>query len=400
MTMAMYTQFERVSDLLATTPSEVERAAKLLREVAVGKKIVDVEAVEDTIIFSGISHEEFSAELRGRTVRDAQRYGKVFYLLLDGKGRHPVMHFGMTGMLQVKGQLATYYRETPRKASTDWPPRFMKFILHLRSDGDAEETQVAFLDARRLGRVRLCKSPLTEPPISTLGFDPILSMPDLDDFKKGVRKRSCPIKALLLDQSFSAGVGNWVADEILYHARVHPEERCNVLTDAQLEALHTQTSEVCKLAVSVNADDSKFPQDWLFKHRWGKGKKEKHTLTLPDGKPATIKWITVGGRTSAYVAELQKLQRGKATDAQSADDDRDESDLTPLSGDEDAGVEVKVQKVTRKLKRKVRQSHHKARFCHIRQPHHALRQLKTDEDAPKRTARRKTTTATRRTRAS
>ncbi|KAJ8488712.1 hypothetical protein ONZ51_g3404 [Trametes cubensis] len=349
---------------------EVERAAKLLREVAVDKKIIDVEAVEDTIVFSGVSHEEFSKELLGRTVKDAQRYGKVFYLLLDGKGRHPVMHFGMTGMLQVKGQLATYYRETPRKASTDWPPRFMKFILHLKSDGDTEETQVAFLDARRLGRVRLCKSPLTEPPISTLGFDPILSMPDLDDFKKGVRKRSCPIKALLLDQSFSAGVGNWVADEILYHARVHPEERCNVLTDAQLEALHMQTSEVCRLAVSVNADDSKFPQDWLFKHRWGKGKKEKHTLTLPDGKPATIKWITVGGRTSAYVAELQKLQRGKAAaDAQAAEDDRDESDLTPLSGDEDAKVDKKVQNATRKRKRK----------------------LNTDEDAPTRTARRKTT---------
>lgn len=62
---------------------------------------------------------------------------------LNGKGKVPVMHFGMTGMLQVllfiilegivlisyakvKGQLATYYKETPKKASTDWPPRFMK----------------------------------------------------------------------------------------------------------------------------------------------------------------------------------------------------------------------------------------------------------------------------------
>ncbi|KAI0367522.1 AtMMH-1 [Pilatotrama ljubarskyi] len=332
---------------------EVERAAKLLRSVAMNKKIIEVEAKEDTIVFSGTSHEEFAAELKGRTVKDARRYGKVFYMLLDGDGRHPVMHFGMTGMLQVKGQLATYYRETPRKASADWPPRFVKFILHLKGDTDEEVTQVAFLDARRLGRVRLCKSPLTEPPISALGFDPILGMPDLDDFKKSVRKRACPIKALLLDQSFSAGVGNWVADEILYHARVHPEERCNVLTDEQLEALHKQTSDVCRFAVSVNADDSKFPEHWLFKHRWGKGKKEKHTLKLPDGKPATIKWITVGGRTSAYVAELQKLQRGATagpTQDATEGEEADESDLTPLSGDDDE----KVEKGTRKLKRKVR----------------------------------------------
>ena len=44
-----------------------------------------------------------------------------------------------------------------------------------------------------------------------MGFDPILSMPGIDGFKKDVVKRSCPIKSLLLNQSFSAGIGNWVA---------------------------------------------------------------------------------------------------------------------------------------------------------------------------------------------
>jgi hypothetical protein len=58
------------------------------------------------------------------------------------------------------------------------------------------------------------------------------------------------------------------ADEILYHARVHPEQRCNTLTESQIAALHLQTSEVCRIAVEAKADDSKFPEDWLFKHRW------------------------------------------------------------------------------------------------------------------------------------
>ncbi|TFK93000.1 AtMMH-1 [Polyporus arcularius HHB13444] len=379
---------------------EVERASKLLREMALGKTIVEVDTSEDTIVFSGISHEQFKEEIAGRVVNDVQRYGKVFYLQLSGEGRHPVMHFGMTGMLQVKGSLPMHYREAPRKASTDWPPRFMKvsmhficrtvrlltclqFVLHLKGKGDDEVTQVAFLDPRRLGRIRLCKSPLAEPPISALGFDPIISMPDLDDFKKGVLKRSCPIKALLLDQSFSAGVGNWVADEILYHARVHPEERCNVLTDEQLEALHKQTAEVCQFAVSVNADDSKFPEDWLFRHRWGKGKKEKHTLKLPDGKLATIKWITVGGRTSAYVAELQKLQRGLAPTSNADVEEGDESDLTPLSSEE---PDAKVEKVTRKLKRKVCLSQ-------LYDPcgwHSTCLQLTTTETAPPRATRQRT----------
>lgn len=52
--------------------------------------------------------------------------GKNFYMELDGKGRNPVMHFGMTGMLQVKGELPFHYKETSRKATIDWPPRFMK----------------------------------------------------------------------------------------------------------------------------------------------------------------------------------------------------------------------------------------------------------------------------------
>src|ERR1700692_2909701 len=143
----------------------------------------------------------------------------------------PVLHFGMTGAIQVRGGPAMYYRQKPDKAEI-WPPRFMKvssddelfcclfielvgqFILHLRDEASDSVTQLAFVDARRLGRIRLCASPLTEEPISTLGFDPILCMPAVDDFKTSVLKRSCPIKALLLDQSFSAGVGNYVAGNI------------------------------------------------------------------------------------------------------------------------------------------------------------------------------------------
>lgn len=57
-------------------------------------------------------------------------------------------------------------------------------------------------------------------------------------------------------------------DEILYQARVHPEQRCNTLSAENLEMLHHQTVNVCQTAVAVDADDSKFPEHWLFKHRW------------------------------------------------------------------------------------------------------------------------------------
>lgn len=127
---------------------------------------------------------------------------------------------------------------------------------------------MAFLDARRLGRIRLVSSATADPPISELGFDPLLCMPSLAEFSPLVTKRTCPIKALLLDQAFSAGVGNWVADEILYHARIHPEQGCATLSEDQLKELHFWTHEVPRKAVECNADDAKFPEDWLFKHRW------------------------------------------------------------------------------------------------------------------------------------
>ncbi|KAH9060771.1 AtMMH-1 [Lactarius vividus] len=315
---------------------EVERAAALLRSIALGKQIQRVETLQDDIMYANTTHDAFANEISWRTVKTVGRYGKVFYLELDGEGRHPVLHFGMTGMLQLRGKMPVHYREAPRKASTEWPPRFMKFILHIgpaSSDQEKEVTEVAFLDARRLGRIRLCESPLAEPPISNMGFDPILSMPDFEDFSKGVLKRACPIKALLLDQSFSAGVGNWVADEVLYHARIHPEQRANSLAENQILALHQQIRHVCTFAVEVNADDTKFPDNWLFKYRWGKGKKvkgdDKPTLKLPDGRPATIKWITVGGRTSAYVAELQHILGGNAAEAIGSEADGKSSTPAP-----------------------------------------------------------------------
>ncbi|TEB39100.1 AtMMH-1 [Coprinellus micaceus] len=354
---------------------EVERAAKVLRDMAKGKRIESVETFEDAIVFSGTTHEGFKNAVIGRVVADAQRYGKVLYMTLGGKGKHPVLHFGMTGVLQVRGNAPTYYRENGRKKANvdEWPPRFTKFVLRLvpvdateasssanslTAVGDSPSpTEIAFLDPRRLARIRLCSSPLTEAPISELGFDPILSMPPLETFAAAVHKRSCPIKALLLDQSFSAGVGNWVADEILYHARVHPEQRCNTLSNEQIKEIYEKTIYVPRTAVDVNADDSLFPDNWLFKHRWGKGKKKGNSdvpLLLPSGEAATIKWVTVGGRTSAFVVELQFMRKKGQANLESAeveDDAGNESDLTPLeesSGESSKPASTRVSPRKRK----------------------------------------------------
>lgn len=100
--------------------------------------------------------------------------------------------------------------------------------------------KLAFCDPRRFGKVRLQADPENNEPISKLGFDPILSMPDLATFSGMLAKQRRSVKPLLLDQSFSAGVGNWVADEILYQAKIHPEQKAASLDEAQCAALHHQ----------------------------------------------------------------------------------------------------------------------------------------------------------------
>lgn len=93
------------------------------------------------------------------------------------------------------------------------------------------------------------------------------------------------------------------SDEILYHSKIHPEQYSNTLTDEQIKQLHTSIDYVCTTSVGVLADSEQFPEEWLFKHRWGKGKKNQPSV-LPNGNK--IVFLTVGGRTSAVVPSVQR----------------------------------------------------------------------------------------------
>jgi len=117
-------------------------------------------------------------------------------------------------------------------------------------------------------------------------------------------------------------------DEIMYHAHIHPEQYSNTLSDAQLKQLHTSLLHICSTAVDLLAESSQFPEEWLFKHRWGKGKKDQKK-ELPNGEK--IVYITVGGRTSAVVPSVQKKTGPVAGDVKSEDVDDD------ASPDEDEG---------------------------------------------------------------
>ncbi len=107
----------------------------------------------------------------------------------------------------------------------------------------------------------------------------------------------------------------------MYYAKLHPEQYSDTFSDAQLEQLHDSILHVTKIAVDTLGDSEKFPEDWLFKHRWGKGKKD-HATEMPNG--AKITFITVGGRTSAVVPSVQKKTGAVAGDVKVENEDGEE----------------------------------------------------------------------------
>jgi formamidopyrimidine-DNA glycosylase len=274
---------------------EVETARLLAGRVAIGRRIVDVWCASDPVVFEGIPAGRFRRALVGRRVTGVGRHGKHFWFELD-RPPWPCVHFGMTGSLHAPHTRSIRLKSSGRRRLDDgWPPRFTKLRLMFDDGGE-----LAVSDARRLGRIRLRQDPRAERPISGLGFDALLGVPPPARFHELLRQRAAPVKALLLDQSFAAGVGNWVADEILYQARIAPTRPARSLSSEEARRLRTALKAVIRTAVSLGADSDRYPRSWLFHHRWG-----RQAGALTAGKQK-IRHDVIGGRTTAWVPAIQK----------------------------------------------------------------------------------------------
>ena len=94
-----------------------------------------------------------------------------------------------------------------------------------------------------------------------------------------------------------------MADEVLFHAGIHPEANAHTLEEEQIQRLTEQLKNVCKVAaIDALGDSQKFPDGWLMRHRW-RLDKTANKGELPNGEE--IRRITVGGRTSAFVPSRQ-----------------------------------------------------------------------------------------------
>jgi formamidopyrimidine-DNA glycosylase len=189
-------------------------------EAAVGRLIIGA-VMPDAWYVKGGPPEEIGLAVTGRRIEAARRIGKLLVLDLDDGGRLG-LRFGMTGRLLVDG-LASIERLEYASARED--PLWERFALLFDDGGD-----LRIRDPRRLGGVQL------DPDEERLGVDAFAVT--RADLEVALGHSRAPIKARLLDQSRVAGIGNLLADEILWRAGIDPARPTGGLAPDELDRLH------------------------------------------------------------------------------------------------------------------------------------------------------------------
>jgi formamidopyrimidine-DNA glycosylase len=223
--------------------------------------------------------------------------------------KYLLIHFGMTGSLVWKGKNIPTYQSFSISKDV-WPPKFCKLEI-VFTNGN----RVADCDPRRLGRIKLRANPLNEEPLNKLAPDPSIDgIGNRDDVLKKMNNINTSIKSTLLDQErLYCGLGNWLADEVLYQSCIHPETITKKITGKAFHRLLDTIQSVISIAITCCIEEKSFPQDWLFHYRW-----DRKISKMPSGE--MIKTLKIGGRTSVYIPSIQKI----CTESNNNYDEKDE----------------------------------------------------------------------------
>lgn len=209
---------------------EVETVAHDLRGQLVGRRFVSAAILwPRTLAMPGV--EEVEARLSGREVISVGRRGKYLLMHLDD-GQTLVAHLRMTGRLSIVPGDSPLLEDKHTRA---W------FGL---ADGEA----LVFNDSRKFGRIWLAER--LEDVVGKLGPEPLAWDLTPQDFAARICRRKTALKALLLDQTVVAGVGNIYADEALFRAGIHPLRKASTLTDAEAGRLYDALREVLNEAIN------------------------------------------------------------------------------------------------------------------------------------------------------
>ncbi|MDZ7792836.1 MAG: DNA-formamidopyrimidine glycosylase [Spirochaetia bacterium] len=172
-----------------------------------------------------LSAPQFVKEVSGERIESIGRRGKYIIFELE-HGAYLLTHLRMTGQYQL----------SPPEKEAD-PHVRVEFKLD-------QERRLRFHDTRKFGQIIFTRCP--GEILDKLGPDPFDPKLTPDKFASAVHKHSRQIKALLLDQSFLAGLGNIYCDEALFAAGVHPLENSRLIEPRKAEALLLQIRTVLR----------------------------------------------------------------------------------------------------------------------------------------------------------
>jgi formamidopyrimidine-DNA glycosylase len=253
-----------------------------------GAKIQRVLLHPSARVFRDCDVAALTRRLAGATLRDSAAAAKQMLFRFSGDTWLGI-HLGMSGELFV--------------AAPDYLPRQSDHLVLVQA-----ERALVFRDPRMFGAVRLHPG-RTEPAWWTT-IAPALSSPAFNVAAVAAflaRRGRAPLKAVLLMQERFPGVGNWMADEILWRARLVPQRLAGKLTAAEVRRLHRECRRVAANALRVIAGtggrlppdlNAHIPDTWLFNYRWRPG------AACPRCD-APLRHATVGGRTSCWCPRCQ-----------------------------------------------------------------------------------------------
>jgi formamidopyrimidine-DNA glycosylase len=251
------------------------------------QRIERVEVHDKKRIFRGIDMKEFVRALKGAKLESSESRGKqMLFVAQKGASKNRAwlgVHLGMTGELRL---------EKPDYA----PAKHDHFVLF------QAKRALVFEDARMFGRILFAEGAEAPKWWADLPPDLLSAKFTVEELGKFLKRRAkAPLKAVLLMQERFPGIGNWMADEILWRSAIHPKQTAGSLNSAQTKALYREIRWVCREALRIIGKNWGDPPDsWLFNHRWQKGGTCPRT-------GAKLLHATIGGRTTCWSPARQKL---------------------------------------------------------------------------------------------
>lgn len=206
---------------------EVETIKNELLPHVVGRRISGVELLWEGIV-KYPTPDEFRAGLPGRKIAAGRRRGKYLLLALSDGGT-VVFHLKMSGSLLLDPDSA-------------YLQKYIRAVICL-DDG----RKIYFRDPRKFGRMWLVREP--DMVIGDLGHEPLEPGFTPEVLASILKGRISPVKAVIMDQSLIAGVGNMYADEALFEAGIHPVRASGSLRPDEVRKLHEAILKVLRAAI-------------------------------------------------------------------------------------------------------------------------------------------------------